>query len=133
MTVPTTTTYSATAKTAIMSTLLAEIEGGAGSSRSSSHVNYRSSAGALLAVVDLGDNGAVIPEFAKLGLFPASDRVIVSASGTLAYVEICDSDGAVVVSMPAAQGLVAADHFGVANSTQFLAGATLATRSIILG
>jgi len=133
MTVPTTTTYSAAAKTAIMGAVLAEIEGGAETARTASHVNYRSAAGALLAVVDLNDAGVVVPETQRLGLFPAADRIIVSASGTLAYVEICDSDGAVVVSMPAAQGLAAVDHYGVANSTQFLAGATLATRSIILG
>lgn len=130
MPAPSSTTYSAAAKTAAQTALLGLIDGGSGAGK----VKFYTSADALLGTQTLTDPaGTVNSGTGVLSLTPATSSTNASATGTVAYATITDSADTVIVSAPAQAGSTPVTGYVVINTLSFVGGSPFSLVSATIG
>lgn len=129
MPAPSVATYSAEAKIAAHNSLLALIDTGTAGS-----IKIRSAADVLLAQIPLEDPGGTVNgTTGQLTLALDGRDESADATGTMAYAEVCESDGTVHLAIPAQQGTVAVAGKIVANTLSVVAGAPFEIVSATIG
>jgi hypothetical protein len=128
MTVPTSPTYSAAAIIAAHTALLALLDAAA----TPATLKLRDSADSLLATITMSDPaGTVNGTTGRLTLsIPAGTG---DTGGTVAYGELCDGDGTVVVALPAASGSTATSGRIVMNSLTVFADQPITNLGATIG
>jgi len=130
MPVPSIPTYSPAAKIAAHTSFRDLIDSGAGAG----FIRLRSSADVLLGQVPLSDPcGTVHGTTGQLTLSIAGPDTAADASGTIAYGEICDSDGDVHLAIPAQAGSAPVSGKIVMNTLTVLAGGPIDVISATIG
>lgn len=133
MPVPTEATYSAAAQLAALvgahTSLRDLLDAGAGPAE----LRFRRADDVLLGTVLLSDPcGTVNAGTGVLTITPAGDSTWVAA-GEVAYGELCDSTGAVVLALPAQEGEVAVAGRAVLNTVAASIGGAVVVSSIQIG
>lgn len=128
MTAPTTPTYSVAAIVAAHTALLALLDAAA----TPATLKLRDAADSLLATIVMSDPaGTVNGTTGQLTLsIPAGAG---SNNGTVAYGELCDGDGVVHASLPAAAGSVASSGYLVINSLTVFADQPITNLGATIG
>lgn len=130
MPAPTVATYSAAAKVAAHTSFRDLIDSGAGAGL----VKVRTSADALLGTCTCSDPcGTVNGTTGQLTFSAITGDASADATGTAAYVEICDSDGDVHLSLPAQAGTAVVSGKAVLNTLSIVAGGPIEILSITIG
>ena len=130
MPVPTEATYSVAAKVAAPAALRDVIDSGAGAG----YIEVRGDALQLLATIPLADPcGTVNGTTGQLTLSIAGSDTSADATGTAAYADVCDSTGAVHLSLPAQAGTTWVAGKIVLNSLSIVTGTEVSILSAIIG
>ena len=130
MAVPSVATYSAAAKVAAHTSFRDIIDSGSGAG----FIRFRTSADALLGTVPLSDPcGSVDGGTGQLTLSIAGPDTSADASGTIAYAEVCDSDGDVHLAIPAQAGSSPVSGKIVMNTLTVLVGGPIEILSATIG
>lgn len=128
MAVPVVATYSTQAKIDAHTALLALVDSGTAGS-----VKLRSSADALLCTIPLTDPaGSVNGSTGQLTLTQAA-TVNATATGNVAYAELCDSAGTVHLALPAQQGTAPVSGKFVMNTLAVVSGGPVDLLSMVIG
>lgn len=128
MAVPSVATYSVQAKIDAHTALLALIDAGTAGA-----VKLRTSADVLLCTIPLTDPaGTVNGTTGQLTLTQASTSNA-SASGNVAYAELCSSDGTVHLALPAQQGTSAVSGKWVMNTLALVEDGPVQLLSMVIG
>lgn len=119
MPAPAEATYSAAALVAAHTSFRDLIDAGA----AAGSVKIRDASDVLLAQIPLNDpSGSVDAGTGQLTLSISGPDTNADATGTAAYAEICDSDGNVLLSMPAQAGTAPVSGFLVLNTLSIVSG-----------
>lgn len=129
MTAPTSIQWSATTLVAVHTQLLAVIDGAA----TPGQIRLRTSADALLASIELDDPAGTVNGTTGRLTLTAPGGDLGTTGGTVAYAEIVDGDGVVVVSLPAVAGVAAVANKVVLNSLTVIAGEPVTLISVTIG
>ena len=130
MPAPTQATYSPAALAAAHTSFQALIDAGS----AAGSIKIRDAADVLLATIPLTDPcGSVNATTGQLTITPAGRDESADASGTAAYGEFCDSDGAVYLSLPAQAGSSAVLGKLVINTLSIVAGGPVEVLSATVG
>lgn len=130
MPVPTEATYSVAAKVAAHTALRDVIDSGAGAG----YIEVRGDALQLLATIPLADPcGTVNGTTGQLTLSIAGSDTSADATGTAAYADVCDSTGAVHLSLPAQAGTTWVAGKIVLNSLSIVTGTEVSILSAVIG
>lgn len=130
MPVPTSPTYSVTAKIAAHESFKTLIDSGS----SAGSIKIRSSTDVLLAQIMLNDPcGTVNGTTGQLVFSISGPDTSADATGTAAYAEFCDSNGTVHLAVPATTGTSPSAGFIVLNTVSIVAGGPVEILSATLG
>lgn len=130
MPAPASATYSAAAKVAANTSFRDLVDSGTGAGT----VKVRNSSDTLLGTCTLSDPcGTVNGTTGQLTFSAVTGDTSADAGGTAAYVEICDSDGDVHLSLPAQAGSSAVSGKAVFNTLTIVAGGPIDILSIVIG
>lgn len=130
MPAPVSATYSAAAKVAANTSFRDLLDSGTGAGL----VKVRDSSDVLLGTCTLSDPcGSVDGGTGLLTFSSVTGDASADASGTAAYVELCDSDGDVHLSLPTQAGTVAVSGKAVLNTLTIVSGGPIEILSITVG
>ena len=129
MAVPTVATFSIEAKTASNTSFGDTVDGAA----TAGNVKIRDSADLLLAIIVLDDPSYTINAGTGQATFTGPGGDVGVGNGTAAYGEMCDGDGVVLLSLPAAQGTSPLSGSLVLNSLSILVAQSVQITSITVG
>lgn len=130
MPAPSVATYSASALVAAQTSFLGLVDGGAGAGL----IRVRNSSDTLLAQCTCSDPaGTVNGTTGQLTFSAVTGDASADATGTAAYVEICDSDANVLLSLPVQAGTAAVSGYAVLNTLSVVAGSPVEVLSITIG
>lgn len=130
MPAPSSATYSAGAKVAANTAFRDLLDSGSGAGL----IKIRDAADVLLGTCTMDDPcGTVNGTTGQLTLDPVTGDSSADANGTAAYVELCDSDGDVHLSLPAQAGSVAVSGKAVLNTLSIVAGGPIEVLSVTIG
>mgnify|MGYP003440315595 FL=1 len=130
MPAPSVATYAAAVKVAAHTAFLALVDGGSGAGL----IRIRDSGDVLLAECTCSDPaGTVNGTTGTLTFSAVTSDSSANNSGTAAYGEICDSDGDVLLSLPAQAGGTAVSGKIVLNTLTIAAGGPVAIVSVVVG
>ena len=130
MPAPSVATYAAAVKVAAHTAFLALVDGGSGAGL----IRIRASGDVLPAGCTCSDPaGTVNGTPGTLTFSAVTSDSSANNSGTAAYGEICDSDGDVLLSLPAQAGGTAVSGKIVLNTLTIAAGGPVAIVSVVVG
>lgn len=130
MPAPSTPTYSAAAKIAAHTSFRDLIDSGSGAGL----IKVRNSADTLLGTCTCSDPcGSVNGTTGQLTFSAVTGDTSADATGTAAYVELCDSDGDVHLSLATQAGTSAVSGKAVLNTLSIVAGGPIEVLSITIG
>ena len=130
MAVPGSATYSVSAKEAAHISFRDLIDAGI----SNGYVNIRDASDVLLAQIALNDPcGTVDAGTGQLTIGIAGPDTSADATGTAAYAEFCDSDGNVLLSLPAQEGAAPVSGYIVINTLAVISGGQVDIVSATIG
>ncbi len=130
MPAPSSATYSLAAKIAAHTSFRDLVDSGSGAG----FIRVRDNADVLLAQIPLNDPcGSVNGSTGQLTFSIAGPDTSADASGTAAYGQICDSTGAVHLSLPAQSGAAPVSGKIVLNTLSITAGGAVAVLSATVG
>lgn len=130
MTVPTVATYSVAAKVAAQTSFRDLLDSGSGPGL----IKVRNSSDTLLGTLTMSDpSGSVNGGTGLLTLSAVTADSSADAGGTIAYVELCDSDGDVHLALPAQQGTSPVSGKAVFNTLTVVLGGPINMLSVTIG
>lgn len=130
MPAPSSATYSAAALIAANTSFRDLVDSGSGAG----FMRVRDSSDVLLAQIPLSDPcGTVHGTTGQLTLSIAGPDASADANGTAAYVQICDSDGDVHLSLPVQTGTSPVSGYAVFNTLAIVSGSPVDVLSAVIG
>lgn len=130
MPAPTSATYSAAALVAAHTSFRDLVDSGSGAG----FMRVRDSSDVLLAQIPLSDPcGTVNGTTGQITLSIAGPDTSADANGTAAYVQICDSDGDVYLSLPVQTGTSPVSGYAVFNTLAIVSGSPVDVLSAVIG
>lgn len=130
MPAPSVATYSAAALVAAHTSFRDLLDSGSGAGL----IKCRSSSDTLLGTCTMSDPcGTVNGTTGQLTLSAVTADSSADANGTIAYVELCDSDGDVHLALPAQAGTTAVSGKAVFNTLTTVSGAPINILSVTIG
>jgi hypothetical protein len=127
MPAPSVATYSAAAKVAANTSFRDLLDSGA----SAGLIKVRTSADVLLGTCTMSDPCGTVNGTTGLLTFSAvTGDASADATGTAAYVELCDSDGDVHLSLPVQAGTAAVSGYAVLNTLSIVSGGPIEVLSV---